>query len=68
MAGRSGRRSRFRAADEARQAVSHAFDLHLERADVGAALPKELAHQHEPLQVEDEIVELAKVFHLGSPF
>jgi hypothetical protein len=42
-------------------------DLRLERTHVGAALPQELAHQHEPLQVEDEIVELAKVFHLRSP-
>jgi hypothetical protein len=43
-------------------------DLRLERTHVGAALPKELADQHEPLQVEDEIVELAKVLHLGTPF
>jgi hypothetical protein len=54
---------------EAGEPLAHALDLspgHGELARLGAAPLAELADEHEPLQVQDQVVQLAEARHAAS--
>src|SRR5205814_9455713 len=47
--------------DLLRELLAHARDVRVDLLDVGAAIAKQVAHEHEPLQLQHQIVELAEL-------